>query len=236
MDTVTVNYAEALKDADLLIVCVPVDVIPSIIEEAVKYAKSDCIITDVGSTKERLIGKVEPLIPENMSFVGAHPIAGSHRTGVEAAYSSLFDDSICIITPTKFTSAESTELIAELWQLMRSQVKFMSPEEHDLLIAAASHLPHAAASALSLVVDGIESNNRRALDFAGTGFRDTTRIAAGSPELWTGIFLQNADMVSLMLQKLENELAEMRELLRDMDRDKLMEKLVKAKDIRDLLR
>jgi prephenate dehydrogenase len=112
----------------------------------------------------------------------------------------------------------------------------MPPEEHDLLIAAASHLPHAVASALVLVAAESKISDREALDFAAKGFEDTTRVAASDPELWTAILMQNADIVSLLLSKLEDELAEMRELLRGMDEDKLMEKLEKAKKIKDLLR
>ncbi len=234
VNSATLDYAEALGKADLLLIGAPVNAIPIIIEEAVKHTQSGCIITDVGSVKERLIGKVEPLIPENMYFVGTHPMAGSHRTGVTAAAASLFDDRICIITPTETTNSEAVRAVTELWRFMGARVEFMSPEEHDLLIAAASHLPHAVASALVSVVAGVESEKHKALDFTATGFRDTTtRIAAGSPEMWKDILMQNADMVSLMLGKLERKLAEMRKLLNDMNEQELMEKLEQAKQIRD---
>jgi len=120
-----------------------------------------------------------------------------------------------------------------MWRFVGAQVELMPPEQHDLLIAAASHLPHAVACALVSVVAGIEDHDRPALDFTATGFADATRIAAGSPDMWKGILLQNADMVSRMLEKMEEELAEMRRLLKDMDEAKLMEKLERAKQIRD---
>ncbi len=233
VDSATLDYAEALENCDLLLVGTPVNITPTIIAEAVKHTKSGCIITDVGSTKKQLMGEIESLISRDIHFVGAHPMAGSHKTSVKAASASLFDGAVCIVTPIESTDAIAVEMISELWKLMGARVEFTSPEEHDRLIAAASHLPHAVASALVSVVAGVESDNHRALDFAATGFRDTTRIAAGSPEMWRDIFLQNADMVSLMLGKLEKELAEMRKLLNNMNEQELMEKLEQAKQIRD---
>ncbi|MFC1716999.1 prephenate dehydrogenase [Candidatus Poribacteria bacterium] len=234
VDSAILDYAEALGEADLLLIGTPVNTIPIIIEEAIKHTQPGCIITDVGSVKEWLVSKVEPLIPGNMHFVGAHPMAGSHMTSVTAASASLFDDRICIVTPTETTDSEAVKIVTELWKFMGARVEFMSPEEHDRLIAAASHLPHAVASALVSVVAGVESEKHKALDFTATGFEDTTvRIAGGSPELWTDILMQNAGMVSLMLGKLERELAEMRKLLSDMNEQELMEKLEQAKQIRD---
>lgn len=235
VDFATLDYAEALKDAELLLVGTPVDVTPTIIAEAAKYARSGCIITDVGSAKGQLMDEVGHLIPEGIHFVGAHPIAGSHKTSVKAASASLFDGAMCIITPIESTNAEAVAAVTDLWKCLGARVEFMSPEEHDLLVAAASHLPHAVACALVSVVAGVESDDHTALDLAATGFADTTRVAAGSPEMWKGILLQNADMVSLMLGKLEKELAEMRKLLKDMDEEKLMKKLTQTKQIRDLI-
>lgn len=233
VDSATLDYAEALENCDLLLIGTPVNITSTIISEAVKHTKSGCIITDVGSTKKQLMGEIESLIPKDIHFVGAHPMAGSHKTSVKAADASLFDGAVCIVTPVESTNATAVGMISELWKLMGARVEFMSPAEHDLLVAAASHLPHAVASVLVSVVAGVESDDHRALDFAGTGFRDTTRIAAGSPEMWRDIFLQNADMVSLMLDKLEKELAEMRKLLNDMNEQELMRKLEQAKEIRD---
>ncbi len=116
---------------------------------------------------------------------------------------------------------------------MGAQVELMSPQEHDFLVAAVSHLPHAVACSLVSVVAGVEDHDRRAIDYTATGFADTTRIAAGSPEVWKGIFLQNADMTSSMLERMEKELAEIRKLIDDRDSEKLLEKLEQAKKIRD---
>ena len=236
VDSATLDYEEALNGADLLMICTPVDVIPEIAEKAVVYARSGCVITDVGSTKGHLVAEVEKLVPENIYFVGAHPMAGSHRTGVAAAKADLFDGSLCILTPTDSTNPDALGLVSSLWKAAGAQLEIMSPQDHDFLIAAASHLPHAVACALAQVVASAENDRGKALDFAATGFADTTRIASGDPRIWKGIFLQNADMVSSMLGRLENEITDVRKLLENRDEEKLMEKLTRAKRIRDSIR
>ena len=236
VDSATLDYEEALGDADLMLIGTPVDVIPAIAREAIKHARSGCIITDVGSTKGQLVAEIEKLMPEDIYFVGAHPMAGSHKTGVAAADASLFEGSICIVTSTESTNPEAVNVVSNLWRTMGARVEFMSPQEHDFLIAAASHLPHAVACALIQVVAGVENHRGKAIDFTATGFADTTRIASGSPEVWKCILLQNADMVSSMLDRLEKELAEMRKVLDSRDEEKLVEKLERAKQIRDSIR
>jgi prephenate dehydrogenase len=215
------------------LISTPVDIISSIVEKALEHVPGGCIITDAGSTKGQLVAEIEALVPENIHFVGAHPMAGSHKTGVLSASVSLFDNSVCIITPTEFTNPEAVAVVSELWKSMGARVEIMSPQEHDFLIAAASHLPHAVACALVSVVAGVEGHHRRAIDFTATGFADTTRIAAGSPEIWRGIFMQDTEITSSMLKRIEEELAEMRKLIEDKDEEKLLEKLKRAKQIRD---
>jgi prephenate dehydrogenase len=236
VDSATLDFAEALSDADLLLISTPVDVIPAIAKEAIKHARSGCIITDVGSAKRRLIAEIEKVMPEDMHFVGAHPMAGSHRAGVAAADASLFDGSVCIITPSKSASSEAVDVVSELWRTVGARVELMSPQEHDFLIAAASHLPHALACALTQVVAGTENHRGKAIDFAATGFAGMTRIASGEPKVWKGILLQNADMVSSMLDRLEKELAEMRKVLDSRDEERLVEKLEQAKQLRNSIR
>ena len=236
VDTATLDFAEALTNADLLLISTPVDVIPAIAKEAIEHARSGCIITDVGSTKGQLVGEIEEFMPEDIHFVGAHPMAGSHRTGVAAADASLFDGSLCIVTPTESTNSGAVDVVSELWRMMGARAESMSPQDHDFLIAAASHLPHVVACTLAEVVGGVENHRGRAIDFAATGFADTTRIASGSPEVWKDILLQNANMVSSMLDRFEKQLAEMRKALDSKDEEKIIEKLEQAKRIRDSIK
>ncbi len=233
VDSATLDYEEALNDADLLVICTPVDVMTSIVEKAVKHIPEGSVLTDVGSAKRQLVAEMEKLVPDGVHFVGAHPMAGSHKTGVSAADATLFDGSVCILTPTKSSDPGVVDLVSELWKRTGARVEIMSPQDHDFLIAAASHLPHAAACALIQVVAGVQNDRGKAIDFTATGFADATRIAAGDPKIWKGIFLHNADMVSSMLEKLEKELADIRKALDDRDEQKLMEKLERAKQIRD---
>ena len=233
VDSATLDFAEALSGADMLLICTPVNVAPAIAEEAVKHTRDGCIISDVGSTKRRVVADVEKLMHKAVHFVGAHPMAGSHETGVMAADATLFEGSICIITPTESTNPEAVDAVSELWRTVGAQVERMSPGDHDFLIAAASHLPHVVACALIQTVAGVGNNRGKALDFAATGFADATRIAAGDPELWKSILMQNANMVSSMLERIERELAEVRNLLNSGDEERLMEKLEQAKQIRE---
>jgi prephenate dehydrogenase len=233
VDSVEMDFAEALKEADILLISTPVDTISKMVGEAVKYVPKGCIITDVGSTKAQLICEIEKLIPDGVYFVGGHPMAGSHKTGVESADADLFKGTLCILTPTESTKADALDLISNLWCIIGASVKVMSPDEHDFLIAAASHLPHTVACALTQVVSNAKNVQGSAMDFAATGFSDVTRIAAGSPEIWKGILIQNAEMVVSMLDKMEAELSEFRAILTTKNENMLMEKLVRAKQIRD---
>ena len=235
VDSVSMDFDEALKDADLLVIGTPVDKITEIAKEAVKYIPKGCIITDVGSTK-KLVNEIEKLMPDDVYFVGAHPMAGSHKTGVDSANSHLFEKSMCIITKTEFTNSNALNIVSEMWHTIGAYVNIMSPEEHDFLIASASHLPHTVACALVNVVSDAENHQGRAIDFSATGFADMTRIASGSPEIWKGILLQNADMVALVLGKMELELATFRTILENKNEEKLTEKLNQAKKIRDSIR
>lgn len=235
VDSVSMDFEEALKDADLLLIGTPVDTITEMAKKATKYTPKGCIITDAGSTK-KLVYEIEKFIPDGKYFVGAHPMAGSHKTGVDSADAYTFEKSICIITPTELTNPEALEIVSEMWRMIGASIRAMSPEEHDFLVAASSHLPHTVACALVNVVTDAENSQGRGIDFSATGFADMTRIASGSPEIWKGILLQNADMVSNMLSKMELELAEFRKILETKNEEMLSEKLNHAKKIRDSIR
>jgi prephenate dehydrogenase len=163
-------------------------------------------------------------------------MAGSHKTGVSAADASLFQGTTCIITPTESTNPGALNLVSALWRTVGARIEIMSPQEHDYLIAAASHLPHLVASALIQVVAGTENQRGRAINFTAKGFADTTRIAAADPKIWKGILMQNAKVVSSMLEKMERELSEMRKTLDNCDEQKIFEKLEYAKKLRDSIK
>ena len=220
VDVVTTELAEGCRETELIVLCTPVALVPMLVQriiESVSTRDHRIVLTDVGSTKSVLVEAVEGQLRKQgadaLSFVGGHPMAGSHETGVEAARATLFEDARCILTPTENTDPDALKLIKNLWEFVGGVPHLLSPETHDLLIGAASHLPHLIASILTNTVANVESENSKALDFTATGFRDTTRIAAGSPDLWTGIFTQNRDVLLSLIDNIIENLTEFKTLL-----------------------
>ena len=202
VDAYTQDAEEAARGAGLVVLCTPVELIAPKVAQLTPYLEPGCIVTDVGSVKRTVVTEVEPLVPEGCYFVGGHPMAGSEQTGVAAARHDLFHRATCLITPTEQTNADALARVERFWSSIGARVVQMSPLEHDYLIGAASHLPHLVACALTQTVAKIENEAGKAIDFAATGFRDTTRIAAGSPNLWTHILLQNRDAVLRTMEEM----------------------------------
>ena len=239
VDNATTDFQAGIYDADLVVIGTPVDLIPRMVERIAEVRTSTTrplLITDVGSIKTQIVEEIESfLTATNLHFVGSHPMAGSEKTSVAAARTNLFDGAKCIVTPTDKTHPQALKLVTDLWQSVDTQVYLLSPTEHDLLIAGASHLPHLIASILTQTVGEIGSDTAKALDFAATGFRDTTRIAAGSPQLWRAIFLQNAHPLLPMIDSMIENLAEFKTLLENQDSVEIERVLAHAKMLRDTL-
>ena len=219
VDVVTTDIAEGVCGSDLVILCTPVELIPVLVQHIAKVVGSQqpMVLTDVGSTKSVLVETVETLLREygsdTLSFVGGHPMAGSHETGVGAARATLFENAKCIVTPTENTNQDALQAVRSLWEFVGGVPQLLSPETHDLLVGAASHLPHLIASLLTNTVANVGTEHHKALDFTATGFRDSTRIAAGSPDLWSGIFTQNRDVLLSLIDDIVNNLNEFKTLL-----------------------
>ena len=239
VDNATTNFHTGIYDADLVVVGTPVDLIPEMVERIAEIRTSDTrplLITDVGSIKGQIVEEIENfLTAPNLHFVGSHPMAGSEQTSVASARPDLFEGAKCIVTPTDNTHPQALKLVTDLWQFVDTQVCHLSPNEHDLLIAGASHLPHLIASILTNTVGEIGNDTVKALDFAATGFRDTTRIAAGSPQLWRAIFMQNAHSLLPMIDSTIENLAEFKTLLENQDDVEIERLLAHAKMLRDTL-
>ncbi len=187
VDTATMSMEKGVKGADLIIVTSPVHSIPKIIKGAAKYSKKGAIITDAGSTKSWIVSSVEKGLAKDrkIHFVGSHPMAGSERAGVEFAHANLFVKSPCIVTKTAATDRVSLNRVKKFWGSLGAVVKVMNPSSHDKSVALISHLPHIVAFGLAGSVPLKE------LQYAAEGFKDTTRVAASDPELWSDIFLTN---------------------------------------------
>lgn len=220
VDVITTELAEGLQETDLVVLCTPVALVPMLVQriaESVDTQHHRIVLTDVGSTKSTLVETIEAQLQERgadaLSFVGGHPMAGSHETGVSAARATLFEKATCILTPTANTDADALELIKSLWEFVGAVPHLLSPKTHDLFIGAASHLPHLIASILTNTIANVETADGKALDFTATGFRDSTRIAAGSPDLWTGIFTQNREVLLSLIEDIIENLTEFKTLL-----------------------
>jgi prephenate dehydrogenase len=187
------------------------------------------LLTDAGSTKGNIVRDLDGKLPDHMKFVGAHPLAGSEKQGVENATADLFDGRVCVITPTANSSAWAIERATLFWQTLGCEVKQLTPEEHDLALATTSHLPHMIAALLAAQLP------KKWMPFAATGFRDTTRVAAGDPSLWTAIARENAAPLSLALERFDQRLKELRDAVLNQDEDALIDLLTAGKKVRDAL-
>ena len=223
VDTVTNSISDAIKDADIVIFCLPVFTIRDFIKEFAADFSPNCIITDVGSTKADIMHAVIPLFKDSQAeFIGSHPIAGSDETGLDAATIDLYQDSMVIITPENENSALTEQLI-EFWQNIGSRTSVMNPEQHDQIMAATSHLPHIIAA---ILVDTVLNPNYKDTEndikqFCGNGFRDTTRVAGGSEEIWHDIIKSNKTAIIKELATFTSILNNFQTLLKNDDFEQL---------------
>ena len=235
VDEITTDFGQALLDTDLVVICTPVDQIVSMIERILEHVASSksLILTDVGSVKAAPVQAVDQLLASypHLNFIGGHPMAGSEKTGVSAAHADLYQSAKCLLTPTINTSPSTLKIVTELWQSVGSAVHLLTPDQHDYLLAAASHLPHLVASVLAEAVGKVSANGEIATKYVATGFRDTTRIAAGSPELWNSIFLQNRTHLISMISDLTTDLHQFQKYLENSNGDEIHRYLTSAKQV-----
>ena len=206
------DLSGAAAVADLLIVCTPVDCIASQILAAAPACRPGCLLTDVGSTKAEIVRSVEAHLPPGVAFVGSHPLAGSEKNGSEHARAALFDKKQVVVTPTPRTDPIAVERIGSFWKALGAVVRVMEPEAHDRALALTSHLPHLVASALAGVL------TPDLFSLTATGFRDTTRLAASNPALWTAILSANSAAVLQAIDRYSEQLAQYRAVLAANDR------------------
>ena len=224
-----------MKNVDLVVVATPVSLITEMIKRMITALPQGAIITDVGSTKEKIVQQVDRILPEGISFVGGHPLAGSEKRGVGEARADLFENSVCVLTPGEKTSSETSKIVKLLWEGVGAKVLLMKPKEHDFLLAATSHLPHLLAATLVNLMDDLSKKDDRLPSLIAGGFKDTTRIAASFPELWRDICLDNRDNLTAMIDKFKELLEEVREHISNEDSVLLGEDFAKAKAFRDKL-
>jgi prephenate dehydrogenase len=211
IDDVAPDIQSAARDADLIVFCSPVQTIAQLAMEMSPHLKPGCLVTDVGSTKETLVLDMEKFIPDGISFIGAHPIAGGEMSGFRLSSDTLFDDAHCIITPTDKSDPESLKIAIELWKTIGMHVSIMDAKEHDFIFGAVSHLPHVLIFALMNTLGDLKSENYdRITSFSGAGLRDITRTAASEPAMWRDICLSNKDSILHFLDLFQETLNHLR--------------------------
>ena len=229
VDSATLDLKKGVADSDFIIITTPVLKIVSIAKIVAPFLKKGAILTDAGSTKEYIVNNIEKLDLKGAYFAGSHPIAGSEKSGVRSADVNLFRGAYCIVTRTKDSNPKAVNKIKRFWAAIGMRVVELSPRTHDMIFSRVSHLPH--ASSVSLV----NAIGRDSLDFASGGFKDSTRIASGEPELWRDIFLTNRKNLTRDIGALKKELSKIEIALKDNDRRELSKLLNKAKAARDSL-
>ncbi|MGA4579030.1 prephenate dehydrogenase [Limisphaera sp. VF-2] len=233
VDEATLDLARAVAGADLVVLCTPLGQMPALARAMAAALKRGAVVTDVGSVKAGVVRALEPVIARaGAFFVGSHPMAGNERSGVRAAHPDLFEGAVSVVTPTARTAPKALRQVRRLWRGVGCRLLELSPEEHDRLVSRSSHLPHVTAAALAALVLGPGRPPHQAA-LCATGFRDTTRVASGSPEMWRDIALANRRHLDRALQELVRHLEGVRTWLARGDGDALLKFFQMAKARRD---
>jgi prephenate dehydrogenase len=231
-DRATLSPEEAVSDSEMVIITTPLSAMGHIAAAITPFAPEGCIITDVGSSKRCVVSSMEKICHPRARFVGAHPIAGSEQSGMRAARDDLFAGTSCILTPTRETDRAALKKVRELWESLGSSVRLMSPNDHDKIVAAISHLPHILAATLVNYLTRMPGGAQKFLPFAGTGFKDATRIASSPSDIWVDICLANRDEILRALKVHQAELASMEKALKKGDAARLKDILLRANRLR----
>jgi prephenate dehydrogenase len=232
-DVITQDLKEAVVDSDLVILCTPLSQMRSLAEQMRPFLKPGAVVTDVGSVKGTVVQEIEPIIfAAKGHFVGSHPMAGSEKAGLSAARADLFQNAICLVTPGNYASAESISAVQSFWKAVGGWPMRMTPEVHDDLVSRSSHLPHVVAAELANYVLSPAHPKEQALVCAN-GFRDSTRIASGSTEMWRDIALANRKNLGRVLGVFIEDLQEFQLALERADVKTIEEFFAKAKQRRD---
>ena len=233
VDRATGDLKQAVSDADLVILCTPIGRMIELTKEMLPALKKGAIVTDVGSVKGVVVNELEPLVAKAGGFfVGSHPMAGGEKMGVAAARGDLFVNSLCIVTPSHNSDAEAVEKVCEFWKSVGARLLTLAPGAHDDLVSRSSHLPHVVAAELANYVLSPAHPKEQAMVCAN-GFRDTTRIASGSPEMWRDIAIANRENLARVLGVFIEDLQEFRLALDNGDVKVIQEFFEKAKQRRD---
>ncbi|GBQ23630.1 cyclohexadienyl/arogenate/prephenate dehydrogenase [Gluconacetobacter sacchari DSM 12717] len=232
-DRVEADPLRAAADADCVILCVPVGAIASVGARILPAMKPGAILSEVGSTKQSIIAAIAPALRPDIPFVPTHPMAGTEYSGPDAGFATLFDDRWCLLTPLEDTDPAATARIETMWHHLGARTRVMDPAHHDRVCAIVSHLPHLLAFTICGTADDLADETRsEVLDFAASGFRDFTRIAASDPVMWRDIFLNNREALLEMLARFMEDAQAMARAIRWGDEDFIVDRIERGRRIR----
>jgi cyclohexadieny/prephenate dehydrogenase len=233
VDRVVETNVEAVRDADLVILCIPVGACGAVAAEIAPHLKPGAVISDVGSVKASVVKDMAPHLPASAHFVPAHPVAGTENSGPDSGFAELFINRWCILTPPEGTDANAVEKLRAFWSAIGAKVEIMTPEHHDLVLAITSHLPHLIAYTIVGTADELaQVTSSEVIKFSAGGFRDFTRIAASDPTMWRDVFLANKEAVLEMLGTFNEDLSKLTRAIRRGDGEALFEHFTRTRAIR----
>ncbi len=232
-DEVFDTVEEAVKDADLVILCVPVGAMEQVMLEIAPFLKTGATISDVGSVKRAVIDAVEPHLPTHVNFVPAHPLAGTEHSGPESGFASLFDNRWCLLTDHGSADKQTQNKVMSFWKSLGANVEFMDADHHDLVLAVTSHAPHLIAYTMVGVADDLgKVTDSEVIKYSAAGFRDFTRIAASDPTMWRDVFLSNKEATLEILGRFTEELFDLQRAIRTGNGDKLLNYFSHTRSVR----
>jgi cyclohexadieny/prephenate dehydrogenase len=235
-DRVALDPLAAVADADCVILCAPVGAYAALAERIAPGLKPGAVLSDVGSTKQSVIRDVGPFVPAGVHFVPAHPVAGTEFSGPDSGFADLFKGRWSLLTPIPGTDENAVTKLEMLWQLLGAQTSRMDAAHHDRVLAIVSHLPHLIAFTICGTADDLADETRQeVLQFAASGFRDFTRIAASDPVMWRDIFVNNKDALLEMLARFSEDAQAMARAIRWGDTEYIEDKVIRSRKIRQSL-
>lgn len=233
VDQVFPSAAEAVKDADLVVFCVPVGAMSSLAQEIAPHLKAGATITDVGSVKKAVIDAIGPYVPGAVEFIPGHPLAGTEHSGPRSGFDSLFKNRWCLLTPLEGTDPDALAQLRALWEGMGAKVDHMDADHHDLVLAVTSHAPHLIAYTMVGVADDLQRvTESEVINYSAAGFRDFTRIAASDPTMWRDVFLNNKEATLEILGRFTEELFDLQRAIRRGDGGHLFDYFTRTRAIR----
>ena len=233
VDSSSADTKKMVEGSDLIVIATPLSSYEEIILKIKDSLKNGAILTDVGSVKENIINLIEKNIPENVSWISSHPIAGTEDSGPESGFSELFNNRWCILTPSKKIKEKDIDLLKKFWEKVGSKVDTMEAKQHDYILSITSHLPHLIAyNIVNTSLDTQDEINSSIVKYSAGGFRDFTRIAASNPIMWRDIFIQNKKNTSEMIDKFIENLKDLKKAIKNNDGRKLEKVFTKTRKIR----